>query len=284
MQEAMINRAKQLLADGTVNRVIGWKRGEFVYDITPAVFETAEEIDAEFIFDDFTQANVSKYLVKESKKDGKILAFLKPCDTYSFNQLVKEHRINRDNVYVIGIPGGPKLDIEKIKAKGITGILNVKNENYTLKIETLYGEETMPFSEAISGKCADCKSKKHVAYDELIGDDGDVLESNRFDMVEKLENMTAQERYDFWRGELSKCIRCNACRNVCPACTCETAYLIIRIQVFQIKQQQTALKKICSILYVLSMLPEDVQTVVNVHVFVLRIFLFICSTESLLRI
>ena len=40
-------------------------------------------------------------------------------------------------------------------------------------------------------------------------------------MVEKLENMTAQERYDFWRSELSKCIRCNACRNVCPACTCE---------------------------------------------------------------
>lgn len=221
MQEAMINRAKQLLADGTVNRVIGWKRGEFVYDITPAVFETAEEIDAEFIFDDFTQANVSKYLVKESRKDGKILAFLKPCDTYSFNQLVKEHRINRENVYVIGIPGGPKLDIEKIKAKGITGILNVTNENNTLKIETLYGEETMPFYEAISGKCTDCKSKKHVVYDELIGDDGDLLESNRFDMVEKLENMTAQERYDFWRGELSKCIRCNACRNVCPACTCE---------------------------------------------------------------
>ncbi len=221
MQEAIIRRAKELLADGTVNRVIGWKRGEFVYDITPAVFTTAEEIDSEFVFDDFTQANVSKYLVKESRKEGKILAFLKPCDTYSFNQLVKEHRIIRENVYVVGIPGGPKLDIEKIKAKGITGILSVKNEDYTLKIETLYGEETMPFYEAISGKCADCKSKKHVVYDELIGEDGDVLESNRFDMVEKLENMTAQERYDFWRGELSKCIRCNACRNVCPACTCE---------------------------------------------------------------
>ena len=79
----------------------------------------------------------------------------------------------------------------------------------------------MPFYEAISDKCAACKSKKHVTYDELIGEDGDVLESNRFDMVEKLENMTAQERYDFWRAELSKCIRCNACRNVCPACTCE---------------------------------------------------------------
>ena len=32
--------------------------------------------------------------------------------------------------------------------------------------------------------------------------------------------MTADERYEFWRNELSKCIRCNACRNVCPACSC----------------------------------------------------------------
>jgi len=221
MQEAMIKRAKELLADGSVDRVIGWKRGEFAYDITPAVFTTAEELDRDFVCDDFTAANVSKYLVKETQKEGKILAFLKPCDTYSFNQLVKEHRIDREKVYVIGIEGGPKLDIEKIKAKGITGILSVKNEDYTLKIETIYGTETMPFYEAILGKCASCKSKKHVVFDELIGEDGDVLDSNRFEMVEKLENMTTQERFDFWRDQLSKCIRCNACRNVCPACTCE---------------------------------------------------------------
>ena len=221
MQEAMIKRAKELLADGSVNRVIGWKRGEFVYDVTPAVFDSAEELDADFVYDDFTAANVSKYLIKETKKEGKILAFLKPCDTYSFNQLIKEHRIVRENVYVIGIPGGPKLDAEKIKAKGITGILGAKNDNGTLHIETLYGEETMPYYEALSVKCESCKSKKHMVYDELMGEEGDILQSNRFDMVEKLENMTAQERYDFWREQLSKCIRCNACRNVCPACSCE---------------------------------------------------------------
>ena len=221
MQEAIIKRAKELLADGSVNRVIGWKKGEFVYDITPAVFETAEEIDADFVYNELTSANVSKYLVKETKKDGKVLVFLKPCDTYSFNQLTKEHRINRENVYVIGIPGGPKLDVEKIKAKGITGILNITNDNVTLKIETLYGEETMPFADAVSTKCENCKSKKHVVFDELIGEDGDVTDTNRFEMVEKLENMTSQERFDFWRDQLSKCIRCNACRNICPACTCE---------------------------------------------------------------
>lgn len=221
MQKAMSEKAKELLANGTVNRVIGWKKGEFAYDSTPAVFNTAEEIDAEFVYDDFTASNVSKYLIKESQKEGKVLVFLKPCDTYSFNQLVKEHRINKENVYIIGIECSGKADIEKIKAKGISGILGIKSDNETLTIETMYGNENVSMNEVKAERCLTCKSKKHVVYDELIGEDGDVIASNRFDQVSELENMTAEERYDFWRSQLSKCIRCNACRNVCPACSCE---------------------------------------------------------------
>ena len=52
-------------------------------------------------------------------------------------------------------------------------------------------------------------------------DGEEIADCGRFDMVEKLENMTPDERFAFWQNELSRCIRCNACRNVCPACTCE---------------------------------------------------------------
>ena len=38
--------------------------------------------------------------------------------------------------------------------------------------------------------------------------------------LEKLEAMSPEERFHFWQEQLSKCIRCNACRNVCPACSC----------------------------------------------------------------
>ena len=192
MQKAIIEKAKALLADGTVSRVIGWKKGEFAYDSTPAVFTSAEEIENELVFDDFTASNVSKYLIKESKKEGKVAVFLKPCDTYSFNQLIKEHRIDRDNIYVVGIPCDGKLDIEKIKAKGITGIQSVSNTNGTLTIETLYGTENISAEEAVAERCLSCKSKKHVAYDELIGEDGDVIDSNRFDEVAKLEAMSSE--------------------------------------------------------------------------------------------
>ena len=40
MQE-MINRAKELLSDGTVNRVLGWRRGDMSYNPEPSYFETA---------------------------------------------------------------------------------------------------------------------------------------------------------------------------------------------------------------------------------------------------
>ena len=217
----MIARAKELLQNGTVNRVIGWKTGEFAYDITPAVFTSAEELDAGFVYNDFCGANFSKYLVKESRKEGKILVFLKPCDTYSFNQLIKEHRILRDNIYAVGVPCDGKTDGETLKLKGITGITGIKAEGDSYVVETIYGEKKIAKAEAMSERCASCKSKKHVAYDELLGEDGEVCDSNRFDLVEKIENMSSDERFAFWRGELSRCIRCNACRNVCPACTCE---------------------------------------------------------------
>ena len=222
MQEAMIKRACELLNDGSVQRVLGHRKGEFVYDVTPAVFESADELNAEFVMNAFCVSNLSKYLVKLNSKEGKTLVFLKPCDTYSFNQLISEHRVNREKVYVVGVECNGMADIETMRRNGITGVKDASvNADGTWNVTTVYGNETVTADKVCCEKCLNCKSQKHVAYDELIGQSGDVLESGRFDMVARLENMTPDERYEFWRGELSKCIRCNACRNVCPACTCE---------------------------------------------------------------
>ena len=222
MQAIMEKRAAELLTDGTVNRVLGWAAGEFPYDMTPAVFRSVKELEDGFVYNDFCGANLSKYLIKESKKEGKIAVFLKPCDTYSFNQLLAEHRIDRDKVYVIGIECYGKADVEKLKDMGLTGITGIILKDGIYTVETVYGNRSVKASEATAGRCLTCKSKKHVVYDELIGNDGEVEpDCGRFDEVKKLEAMTPDERYAFWRGELSRCIRCNACRNVCPACSCE---------------------------------------------------------------
>ena len=94
MQE-LINRAKELLADGTVVRVLGWKAGDLPYNPEPAYFETEESLK-DFVYNGFCGANLSKYMIEASKLEGKTLVCLKPCDTYSFNQLIKEHRVDRE--------------------------------------------------------------------------------------------------------------------------------------------------------------------------------------------
>ena len=223
MQEVnkLVERASALLADGTVDRVLGWKAGEFGYDVTPAVFRSAQELEQSFVWNDFCGANFSKYLVKETLGEGKVLVFLKPCDTYSFNQLLTEHRFDREKVYAIGVPCDGMLDGGKLRDRA-GELASFAVEGDTVTVETLYdGTLTLPRAELLPDRCVHCKSKKHVAYDELLGEDGDVLDSHRFDEVERLERMTADERYAFWQNELSRCIRCNACRDVCPACTCE---------------------------------------------------------------
>ena len=216
----MLERAKALLESGEVKRVIGWKKGEFYFDPAPASFETAEELN-DFVYNGFCGANLSKYLIQASKKDGKTAIFLKPCDSYSFNQLVKEHRIVCENIHVIAIECQGKLDIEKIKAQGVSAVTEVEENGESVKVSSLYGETELNKADVLLSKCNTCKGKTHQVKDEeIILHEMPVSANNRFDEVAKLEAMTEDERFQFWRGQLQKCIRCNACRNVCPACSC----------------------------------------------------------------
>ena len=180
-------RAIELLSDGTVMRVIGWEKGEGNCDWSPALFENAAEME-NFVYGDYAGANLSKYCLKFNRQEGKTLVVLKPCDTLSFRQLLHEHRIDREKFYVIG-----------------AGCKGMKDEKGGLL------------------KCSACKGKEFEVYDEIIDDEEAQKKTALMDRmagVVELEKMTAQERFDFWRNELSRCIRCNACRNVCPACSC----------------------------------------------------------------
>ena len=222
--QGLINRMKELLQNGTVNRVLGWKKGDLPYNPEPAFFNNADEL-SEFVYDGFCGANLSKYMIAASALEGKTLVLLKPCDSYSFVQLMKEHRVDREKAYIIGVGCKGKLDIERIKAEGVKGIeaisgAEIESACDTLKIDTIYGEKTVSYKDAMLERCHVCKGKEHRIYDELALESADTLDSDRFQGVEAIENMTPEQKFEFFKSELSKCIRCNACRNVCPACSC----------------------------------------------------------------
>lgn len=246
----MVKRAKELLEAGEVQRVIGWTTGDFCYDVTPAVFTKAEDLEeGKFVYNSFCGSNLSKYLIQTLRNDinavntakamaarkgenpddipgpGKTLVFLKPCDTYSFNQLLTEHRIDKSLVYVIGVACRGMADIEKIKLMGASGITKVIDAGDKLEVKTIYGDKSFDKKDVLLEKCACCKGKEHKYADEVI--DPEPLPEgegkgpmDRMAGVTMLEEMTAEERYEFWNDQLSRCIKCYACRNACPACTC----------------------------------------------------------------
>ena len=221
--QRLIKRANELLASGEVARVLGWRVSDEKFNPEPAYFENEKEME-NFVYNGFCGANLSKFMIEASKKEGKTLVFLKPCDTYSFNQLINEHRVDREKAYIIGVGCCGNIDMNKIKAAGFKGITDIEGadefESTDLKIKTVYSDGEMKYSDAILSRCHMCKGKEHKIFDEVIGDSADTKTEGRFDEVEKIEAMSPAERFAFFKSELSKCIRCNACRNVCPACSC----------------------------------------------------------------
>ncbi|MGI6160542.1 MAG: 4Fe-4S dicluster domain-containing protein [Christensenellales bacterium] len=220
IEKAIKDKARALLLDGTVNRVLGWKKGDYFYDNTPSILGVDDIGD--LVYNCFCGANLSKYLINESRREGKVLVLLKPCDTYSFNLLLKEHRIRRDGIYVLGIPCHGIADVQKMNMRGIKGIEAIEENDGLLTVSTLYGEKSCKLSDVLLERCSACKGKEHMVADEVIEDTNpvDIKPYDRFAMVNRLDNMSSEDRFAFWRSELSKCIRCHACRNACPACSC----------------------------------------------------------------
>ena len=89
-----------------------------------------------------------------------------------------------------------------------------------LKVSSLYGDETVAYKDAMLERCHVCKGKEHRVFDEKLLESADTVDADRFAEVEKIEAMSPEEKFAYFQAELSKCIRCNACRNVCPACSC----------------------------------------------------------------
>ena len=208
IEELMREKAAALLQDGTADCVLAWRRGEFPYDHATAVFHTGEELE-ELTYDCFCPANLAKYLIQTSRAGQKAAVFLKPCDTYGVNQLLKDHRIRRDLVHAVGTPCGGMLDIRKIRAAGCRGIVAIEDRGGDVAVTCAGGPVTLPRAAVLLRKCLACKGNDYKIADEEIGAKQAVPQApaDRFAEVEAIEAMTPEGRFAFWQQELSRCRR-----------------------------------------------------------------------------
>lgn len=58
------------------------------------------------------------------------------------------------------------------------------------------------------------------ALEEYLAQQSRALAPADRELLARLDGMSRQERWDFWQGELARCMKCYACRNSCPMCYC----------------------------------------------------------------
>ena len=154
-------------------------------------------------------------------KDNKVAVIAKGCDARALKQLEKEEKIERENLYIIVISCPGVIDYRKFRNTvkfRLAEIDSVELIGDEVVVKAGGEEQRIPFSEVIFEHCLYCEQPTPKDYDVLIGEprEGTV----DFSDIEEFEKLSAEERWSYWMDVFSKCIRCHACRQVCPMCYC----------------------------------------------------------------
>ena len=198
--EAIRKEAVRILTDGTVTAVVGYKAGRRAGTTMPAIVTDPAKA-TELIFSPACVNNLALYLTKAKKdvvKKGRVAIVAKGCDMRALAGLVGESQLKREEIFIIGAV-----------CAGVKGSGAVNGEPLT--------------TENLARKCRECTVHTPEGADLIAGTLPSLPELTPVEAEEmaRLEAMTPAERWAFWKEQFSRCVRCMACRQVCPFCYCE---------------------------------------------------------------
>lgn len=201
VSEAIRTEAARLMGSGEVVAVVGYTPGRRCGSSQPVIItDTADS--ARLFFSAACVNNLAVYLTKAKKeipKNGKIAIVVKGCDLKALIGLIGESQLRREDLYLIGVP--------------CAGVLaSVAQPDSALTAET------------IASKCCECDAHLPAGCD-FVPDTAlpasPPLAARYAAEIVRLESLTPAERWAFWKEQFAKCIKCYACRQVCPFCFCE---------------------------------------------------------------
>jgi len=198
--EAIQSEAKRILSEGQVTAIVGYNPARRKGSVQPVVISQADDAQ-KLIFTPASVNNLAVYLTKAKKeipKKGKIGIVVKGCDLKALVGLMGESQLKREELYLIGVP--------------CAGVL-----------ASTVQPDTPLTSDSIAPKCAECDAHLPQGCDFVPTQQPVTPELEKKYAVEiaRLEALTPSERWAFWKEQFSKCIKCYACRQVCPFCFCE---------------------------------------------------------------
>lgn len=230
--EDLKKEAKAVLTDEKVKYIIGYGKSTNGLMPVPVFIKKPEDVD-KLVWDPTCIYNLTRFLLDEKQRKARekhpdekpVGLIVKGCDSRALVVLLQEKLINRENVYVIGVSCenagvvDEKKLAKKLKDKKIERIEFDEKDN--IVVTTKDGKTKIPASEILAERCVECKANFPVIYDVFLGEKTKRQSDNPFHSIEKIESLSKEERWKFWKEQLSKCVRCYACRSVCPMCYCD---------------------------------------------------------------
>lgn len=214
--------AEKLLIDKKVDLIIGYEKGTLPLRTRPTFIREPEETKR-LVWNSRCENNLSFYLKTVKEKVG-IVA--KGCDSRSIVGLIKESQVKREDIFIIGVPCPGIIDRKKIEdiLDGRELLEGVESDSQILlKAEGF--EETLDKDKLLHASCRSCRYRNPVLSDTLVGKEISQPQTDEYSDVEEFASQQDNERWAYFNDETSRCIRCYACRNVCPACYCPQCFV-----------------------------------------------------------
>jgi len=216
---------KQDLLGGRISQVLGWEKGHYWWQSRP-LFARSEADLEKLTWDSFCGINLSRYLLEELKDHEKVGVLVKGCDARAFNRLLQDNMVKREQVILYGLPCPGMLDYNRLFEEAGAVPSGIAENNGTVILKTGGGDREVKREDVMLDKCRECVYPDPAAYDQmLLSPQGEREAAGRFKPVEELEAMPADERFAYWDKELSRCLRCYACRQACPFCSCRECFV-----------------------------------------------------------
>ncbi len=112
-----------------------------------------------------------------------------------------------------------KQEILKFTRIGIIATLPIMRTILQLASENHLKEEKI----LILGITADGSIKEFTGFSDLqeyVHTNNSGISAEDKELLDKLDGMTAEERWNFWTEQFARCNKCYACRSACPLCYC----------------------------------------------------------------
>ena len=214
--------ASQLLESKEVEQVIGFANGTIPMASSPVVIKTKQDAE-KLVFNSCCGLNLANYIRQQK---GKTAVIAKGCDSRNIVNHIVENQLDRDQLYIIGVPCGGMIDKAKIRASFEDEIISFSEEGDTLKVESASKKEELKKADFLRENCSLCLHRNPVLYDVLAADQVEEQSLDTpFPDVDKIAALSADERWQYFQELTQNCIRCYACRNACPLCYCPNCFV-----------------------------------------------------------